>query len=646
MKIHLRHLDLLTKLSLERIDFSSGITYIHGPIGKGKSTVARLVDYCLGGGLERTPALQSEFISCTLSIVLGVHNCLIERGAEDTQNVRVTWSGPDEQTGSVNAPLAAQNSSVLEDAEVFNLSDLIFHFCGIAPIKVRKQNRDPDSQLVRLSFRDLWWYCYLEQTHLDSSFFRLEDPFRGRKSQDAMRFFTGLHSERMSELEEDLIRTRDAQRSKRETVDQIRAFMNRFEFDSETDLNIQLEEVKSQLDNADEHLSSLEDVRSSQIHPSDTLREKLRHLSQEIEDIQQAIADSGESILEDRALRAEFITAKTKSERAEAATNILEDVIYHRCPECGIDLHDREASSEVCRLCTSSLLRHEEPEPLQLELLRRDLNERIDQITDSIDRKLRAQKKLRKSLEQSQDQKLQLDRQLELELARYDSAFIESIRTAERNVATLRERLNSLRRLRLMPEAIRSLEEEAGSLQGHIDVLRSLLLEERERLQTADQKIAAIASEFKRILLAISFPGFWPEDEVWIDPRNWRPTVFHENQEWSFWETGSGGKKTLFNVCYALAVHSAALEFDMPVPTVLIIDSPTKNISDDENPELVQALYREIFQLSQRQTDARTQLLLIDSDFVAPSIPLEGFSERRMAGEADAPSLISYYTGP
>ena len=50
---------------------------------------------------------------------------------------------------------------------------------------------------------------YLDQTHLDSSFFRLEDPFRGRKSQDAMRFFTGLDSERLSELETELYRTID-----------------------------------------------------------------------------------------------------------------------------------------------------------------------------------------------------------------------------------------------------------------------------------------------------------------------------------------------------------------------------------------------------------------------------------------------------
>jgi len=131
-----------------------------------------------------------------------------------------------------------------------------------------------------------------------------------------------------------------------------------------------------------------------------------------------------------------------------------------------------------------------------------------------------------------------------------------------------------------------------------------------------------------------------------IDPRNWKPTVIHDDVEWNFWEAGSGGKKTLFNVCYALAIHSVALGRNMPVPDILIIDSPTKNISEDENPELVQSLYAEIYGLARGYIGYPLQFLLIDSDLVAPSAELPGFSEHRMAGEPDAPSLIPYYTGP
>lgn len=644
MKIRLRHLIVRTRRTIEQINFSEIVTFLHGPVGRGKSTVARLVDYCLGGNLERTPAIQQEFVTAELSLVLGDYDCTIERATDDTQSVRVTWSGIGDDIGSVNAPLSPQSEPLL-DAEVYNLSDLVFHLCGVSPIKVRQRSRDPDSSLIRLSIRDIWWYCYLDQTHLDSSFFRLEDPFRGRKSQDAMRFFTGLHSERLSQLETELMRTIDEQRTKREAVQQIRAFMTRFELGSEIDMVGQLEAAEQELAEAERRRTELERTRSAQTHPTDALRDELRRLSTEIENIRQAIADSAESIAEQRALRAEFITAKTKAERADKAGKILEGVRYQRCPECGADVSDRPYNDERCRVCGSAQADNASTS-LELEALRRDLNERIDQIADSIVRRERESSRMMRQLAQSQQRKASLDRQLQEELARYDSAFVESIRGTERVIATLVERISSLRRLQQMPQAINALEEEAGALQGRIDRWRTSVTEERDRLRAADANIAAIAAEFKRVMLSVSFPGVSEEDQVVIDARNWKPTVVHGHQEWTFWDTGSGGKKTLFNVCYALAIHAVALERGMPVPGVLIIDSPTKNISEDENPELVRSLYAEIYRLAKGQDGRKLQFLLIDSDLVGPSAALPGFSERRMAGEPDAPSLIPYYTGP
>jgi len=253
---------------------------------------------------------------------------------------------------------------------------------------------------------------------------------------------------------------------------------------------------------------------------------------------------------------------------------------------------------------------------------------------------------MKRQLERVEQRKVALDRQLQEELARYDSAFVESIRGVEREIATLIERIKSLRQLQQMPQAINDLEEHAGALQGQIDRLRTAIIEERDRLSAADANIAAVAAEFKRVMLSVSFPGVSEEDKVVIDPRNWKPSIAHGEQEWTFWDAGSGGKKTLFNVCYALAIHAVALERQMPVPGLLIIDSPTKNISEDENPELVRSLYAEIYTLARGQNGNRLQFLLIDSDLVNPSMKLEGFLERRMAGEAEAPSLFPYYKGP
>ncbi len=645
MNIRLTHLVVRTRRTAEQIHFSETVTFLYGPVGTGKSTVARLVDYCFGGDLERTPAIQREFVSVALGAKLGEYECTFERGAEDMQAVRVTWSRGEDDFGSVNAPLSPGEVRLL-DAEVYNLSDLLFHLCGVEPIKVLKRSQDPDSPMIRLSFRDIWWYCYLEQTHLDSSFFRLEDPFRGRKSQDAMRFFTGLHSERLSQLQADLYRAVTEQHGAREAVAQIRRFMVRFDVGSELELTAQIEASKRELQAAEERKQALETDRANSIHPTDELRSRLRELSRTVSDLREAISASQSTLAEQEALRAELITAKVKAGRAEEASRVLDGVDYSRCPQCGSDISGRQPAVEQCRLCGTPSTAAEARPGLDTEAVRRELNDRIDQISDSMNRRRQALERSERELQRAEGTKRQLDHQLQDELRRYDSAFVESIRVVDRGIATLEERLRSLVQFQEMARAISELEEQAGASQGRIDRLRSTIEEERRRLRLADENARAIAEKFKTIMLEVGFPGVSDEDDVVLDPRNWKPFVVHSEQEWGFWDTGSGGKKTMFNVCYALAVHEVARERGMPVPSLLIIDSPTKNISDDENPELVQSLYREIYRFAADENGAGTQFLLIDSDLVEPEAELTGFSQRRMASEPDAPSLISYYVGP
>src|SRR5512140_3614115 len=107
MNILLRRLLVRTKRTTEEVQFSPTVTFLHGPVSTGKSTVARMVDYCLGGHLERTPAIQQEFVAAELSVVLGEYECTIERSAVDTESVQVTWLGPAGDSGSVNAPFDA-----------------------------------------------------------------------------------------------------------------------------------------------------------------------------------------------------------------------------------------------------------------------------------------------------------------------------------------------------------------------------------------------------------------------------------------------------------------------------------------------------------------------------------------------------------
>jgi hypothetical protein len=78
VKFTLNSLSLNLKRGDERIPLQ-GMSYFWGQMGAGKTSIARLIDYCLGGDIELSPAMQSEFVGATLSLSLTNADLSIER---------------------------------------------------------------------------------------------------------------------------------------------------------------------------------------------------------------------------------------------------------------------------------------------------------------------------------------------------------------------------------------------------------------------------------------------------------------------------------------------------------------------------------------------------------------------------------------
>ncbi len=113
----------------------------------------------------------------------------------------MTWIDAEGKGATVLAPIDNAPSPTWNEA-VYGLSDLIFFLAGIGPMRVRRNKTDPDAPLISLSFRDVMWYCYLDQDELDSTFFHLlQDDPRLPKSRDVMRFVLGYYTERLNQLE-------------------------------------------------------------------------------------------------------------------------------------------------------------------------------------------------------------------------------------------------------------------------------------------------------------------------------------------------------------------------------------------------------------------------------------------------------------
>ncbi len=590
MKIRLQTLKLYCRKSEELVRFGGNITFIHGTLSLGKSTIARLVDFCLGGTLELTTAVQRELLSVQLTLTIGARDVLIER-AKGENSARVSWVEDDGEPISLLIRAKGDGAVVYGD-DVVNLSDLIFRLLGYPIIRVRKRTGDDDSPMVRLSFRDLLKFCYLEQEELDSSFFRLSQPILAEKSKDALNFFAGYYSERLSTLQAEFDQARSDQRSKTEAAERIREFLAQFGFASDAQIDGEIQKNHARMADVRATLSASSLEFYGQTHFVDEQRTRLRKMSDRLNAENETLDDLNRRLEDQRELRAELMSMKFKVARADRARSVLAGSSFENCPQCGQPVSSHRAPEGSCYLCLQVLAPSEDD--INPASIAGDLEARLADIEQALRRHSGSRKRQIERIQKLTADKDRLDREVSELLGSYETDRAARSRQADRELAEIEERIRFLTRVKAMPGAVTAMLAEADKLSETISRLDREIQQEQMRLGKADENFRALGVNFLEALIATRVPGVGPSDVVNINRRTLIPEIWPEGDEtaaYSFFTAGSGGKKTLFTICFALALHRTAAQRGMPVPSLLIIDTPLKNITPDINPELVTAFY-------------------------------------------------------
>lgn len=646
MNLRLVHLDLVARLAQERIEFED-FSYFYGEIGAGKSTIARLIDYCLAGKLTMTPALQSEFVSATLVLDVGTVRLSLtrERGSDQIVASWPTIAGDE----YVVVPARRPGGIVVPGTQVEVLSDLLFHLNGEKPPRVRRSSLRDDSELERLSIRDLLWYCYLDQDSIDSNFFHLDaeaETFRRLKSRNVLRYLLGIHQERVAELEVELEDVRRERVEKESAAKALQSSLNEAGISSEAEIANRLTTLEAAARRLTDQIATVRAEKRSLVgHAMDRLRREGSRLAGELEAVEDTEREIEEAIRLDRRHRNEIMALSTKVQRIGGARAVLNGVEFVRCPRCAQALPER--SEGDCTVCG-------QPEPelrsseVESERTKADIAARSSELDDVIDRQTVQLAALRRRKADLLDEKSDVDRRLDEASRDYDSSYLSSALEMEREHAAAIEEHRFLSRLRFLPSKVDQLKERARELL----VVESTIRDELRELRAASEKdltnVDALKELFLDCLLRSNLPGFSESDVVRLSPPSFLPDVINpvsgDLAVTSFATQGSGGKKTLFKCCFALAVHRLAASIDAPLPPLLIIDSPMKNISERENRAQFEGFHRLLYELATDEL-AGTQFILIDKEFCPPPPDLAvNVNARHMRVDStDEPPLIPYY---
>lgn len=620
MNIQIDQLHIICATSQEVVEFGN-FTYFYGKMGAGKSTIARLVDYCLGGDLALTPALQAEFVSALLVVTLGKVKVEIERqrGAEQ---VTATWpTGPDVMR--VLVPVERNAGEVVQGSGVCVLSDLVFWLAGATPPRVRRSKQREDSDLIRLSLRNFLWYSYLDQDTIDSEFFHLgrdANHFKRLPSRDVLRFLLGFHQERVSELELELEQSRTDREGTEASARVLLQVLAKLQVPEEMQLRSRQTEVAAAIHEMERLLQDQRSsVRANQEHPIDLKRQEQRTIASKLREIEQAMAELAEVTEGHRRHLNELKLLATKASRTSAARAVLQHVRFSTCPSCEGQLPERPA--EMCHLCGN--VHGAIDSPSTANIVERDVQSRIVELEAII----AGRNSSLVDLEQERNRLVATKRATDLELNEiersYDSAFLGEIIRLEKRKTELRIESDQLDQHLLMRETIEQQREVVDKIKRREADLRDELRETRKQAEKDTTNLTRLGDLFLDCLIRSRIPGFSESDAVDLAPPSFLPEVVSEPQRGvtvtSFATLGSGGKKTLFKCCFALAVHRLAASTGALLPSLLIIDSPMKNISERENKEQFEGFHHLVYELAQTELSG-TQFIMIDKEYFAPPI--------------------------
>jgi hypothetical protein len=259
-------------------------------------------------------------------------------------------------------------------------------------------------------------------------------------------------------------------------------------------------------------------------------------------------------------------------------------------------------------------------------------------------------KRLREKRLEIAAQKQVVDEDLDEASKNYDSSYLAASLAMERERARLVQRVLDLRHMEALANKVNQLQTDASQLAGREGEIRAELKTARATAERDTSNLDLLKQLFLDCLIRSRLHGFLRDDVVEINSPNFLPQVYGRNTgdivQTSFANLGSGGKKTFFKCCFAVAIHRLAARVGSLVPNVLIIDSPMKNISERENPDQFAGFHEMLHELAETELKG-TQFILIDKEIFRPkSSDTLNFQERHMKpDDKDNPPLIRGYRG-
>lgn len=605
------------------VNFHEGVNIIYGDSATGKSSILNLIDYLLGAKtFSLYPEIESSGRYCLLDVTLSSQRYTIKRDLFDaSMPIEVYPCAVDliEQYAARKYNPSFSASSQYNDMEFY--SEFLFTALGYNNVKIKESPTKDDSRLARLSFRDLFKFCYVDQDDLGSKIFLQPENYALQtKNAEVFKYIFNALDSQISDVQQN-IATRTQRRNELD-----RKFKSVSEFLRESDFG-SMSTLDSLVDNVDQKILEIE---------KQILNLNTRLTSDN--DLYRALHSTITQItLDKRSLIQRQQENQTKVERFTRLKNdyLIDIAKFRASVSARKSIGDIPEEITLCPICDNNLnvgFAAQRFDMVSIDKINYEINALNRRVKNSeliIGEAKRQwemdQAKLKDLSEAEIEARVLLDKQtIELStpyLAERDT-FVSKLGELKQNRKELVNRLKIRNQHNLLTTTIESLELSLKELNDKLDILKA-------SAPSMEDVFSTLSDHLKEYLLYVKIKN---PTGIGYTKGKYLPKV--RNIEYS--NITSGGLRTIVGIGYLCSLMKEALNSDMSYPSFLMIDTVGKYLGktqkgksnidgtseeDDvreavSDPEKYKNIYEYIINLSNDYflKDRVCQFILVDND--------------------------------
>lgn len=595
------------------VPFKNGLNIIYGDSDTGKSSILNLINYCLGASrLDTYEEIESKGQYCLLDLDLLGTRYTIKRNIFNFKADIEVYHGGFKMIENSFPKYYAPNYS--QNAEDGNFSEFLLQAMRIPLIKIKEAPSKEVTKMVKLSFRDIFKYNYLDQDKIGSKKIFGDNFVIITRLKETFKLMYNVLDGQITELEG---RISVLQADKITLVtknNSVSSFLRETQVESLAELTQQKELLENQLDLL---LSAIKEIDTEIISGS----EELNHLRKEVNnleiEIRQAYQNQNSLELEIKqniALRNEY---RNDIRKMDATIEALE-----KFPK----IADKELDCPLCDTVVNVSKLKEHFNNTDTKSIKGELN--------SLKRRMRDLDSIYKSLKESENQKYneikvntsQLEEMrvlLDKQSVDIVSPYLNQRDTLSYQAGSVQSDIKNIQHFYKIRFQQSINDAEIVELQRNVDELKATLLSLKKDAPSPEKILKELGDKVKEILV---FVGVKNPNNISISPKTYLPIIRGRDYE----KITSGGVRTVSSVAYFISLMIYAIENPVNYPSFLMIDTITKylgkvkerdlestNRAEDESEGMTDSeknenIYKYLLTLD-KQKDS-FQLIIVDND--------------------------------